>query len=312
MRTVGRLTRKCIRQRSTAGCHRGPPFVFEVMLAAALLSSVAGAREERLALRLTSGTEVQVRLQRASDDSVRLPAIVVVGGLERGAAVVDLIPRTTEAVLVGFDYPFAMPERVTWTELLPLARRIEKGIGETIETLGRLHALLARRADIDSDRLTIVGVSLGAPFAVVTAARQDWRGVVIIDGFGDLPRTVRYQFARRWRTRYGLVGEVLAWLAQTAAMQLIDVPEPEAAARSLRADQHVYMIDARDDEFVPERSRESLREALRQSEAQLTFETMPGRHIRASEGQTIAQLYEEARAWMQRVGLLASRKPDDR
>jgi len=281
-----------------------------MLLVAALLPSVAAGGEERLALRLTSGTEVQVRLQRASDSKARLPAIVVLGGLERGAAVIDLIPRTAEAVVVGLDYPFAMPERVSWTDVLPLARRIEKGVQETLETLGRLHVLLTRRADIDSDRLTIVGVSLGAPFAVVSAARQDWHGLVIIDGFADLPRTVRYQFARRWRPRYGLPGEVLAWLVQTAAMQLIDVPEPEAAARSLRQDQHVYMIDAREDEFVPEQSRESLREALRQSEAQLTFEMMPGRHIRAHEGQVIAQLYEEARAWMQREGLLAAKKPD--
>jgi len=307
MRTLGRVARQHFLEHSTAGSHGWPPLLFGMLFVAALLPEAAAGGEERLALRLASGTEVQVRLQRASDSTARLPAIVVLGGLERGAAVVDLIPRTTDAVLIGFDYPFAMPEHVRWNELLPLARRIEKGIGETIETLARLHALLARRADIDPDRLTIVGVSLGAPFAVVGASRQDWRGLVIIDGFGDLPRIVRYQFARRWQPRYGLLGEALAWLVQTAAMQLIDAPEPEAAARSLRANQHVYMIDARDDEFVPERSRESLREALRQSEAQLTFETIPGRHIRSNEGQVIAQLYEEARAWMQREGLLAAK-----
>jgi hypothetical protein len=112
-----------------------------------------------------------------------------------------------------------------WTEVLSLARRLEKGIHETIEAIGRLHALLARCADIDADRLTIVGVSLGAPFAVSGAVEQDWRGVVIIDGFGDLPRTLRHQFARRWRPRYGVFAEAVAWLAQTAAMLLIDVPD---------------------------------------------------------------------------------------
>jgi len=64
------------------------------------------------------------------------------------------------------------------------------------------------------------------------------------------------------------------------------------------------MINAQDDEFVPERSRESLREALRQSGAQLTFETTPGRHIRGSDEQVIARLYAQARVWMQREGLL--------
>ena len=273
-------------------------------MAAALLPAAAAAREEQLALRLASGTQVHVRLLRASDSAVRLPAIVVLGGLERGSGVVDLIPRTTDAVLVGFDYPLALPQQLRWTEALPLARRLEKGILETIEAVGRLHALLARRADIDADRLTIVGVSLGAPFAVIGAADQNWRGLVIIDGFGDLPRTLRHQFARRWRPRYGVLAEALAWLAQRAAMLLIDVPEPEDSARRLRRDQRVYMINAEDDEFVPQRSRQALQDALRQSGAQLTFETQPGRHVRARDEPVIAQLYSRASAWMGRQGLV--------
>lgn len=168
-----------------------------ILFAAALVTPAAEASEERFALQLASGTEVQVRLLRASASSVRLPAIVVLGGLQRGSGVVDLIPRTTEAVVVGFDYPVALPERVAWTEALPVARRLERGIDETIECVGRLHSLLARRADIDPARLSIVGVSLGAPVAVIGAVQHDYRSVVFIDGFGDLPRTLRHQFARQ-------------------------------------------------------------------------------------------------------------------
>ena len=149
-----------------------------------------------------------------------------------------------------------------------------------------------------------MGVSLGAPFAVIGAAEQDWRGVVIIDGFGDLPRTLRHQLARRWRPRYGVFAEAMAWLAQTAAMWLIDMPEPEDSARGLRPDQRVYMINAEDDEFVPQRSRHALQEALRQSGARVTFETMPGRHVRARDEHMIAQLYSRVSEWMRRQGLV--------
>ncbi len=304
MRTIGLLAKRQISQHLAAGARGCPPFLLAVLFTAALAPNVAAAGEERLALPLASGTEVQVRLLRAADSTARLPAIIVLGGLERGSAVVELIPRTTEAVLVGFDYPFALPDRVRWTEVLHLARRLEKGVRETVETLGQLHSLLARRADIDSDRVTIVGVSLGAPFAVIGAARQNCRGLVIIDGFGDLPHTVRHQFARRWRPRYGLLGDALAWLAQTAAMQLIDLPDPEDFARRLQADQRVYMIDSEDDEFVPKRARESLREALRRSRAHLTVETMPGRHVRGQDSEVIARLYSRAKDWMQRQALV--------
>jgi len=275
-----------------------------ILLAAALLPPTAAASEEQFQLRLASGTEVYVRLLHPSEGAVRLPAIVVLGGLERGSGVVDLIPHTTDAVLVEFGYPLALPQRFRWTEVLPLARRLEKGIHETIEAVGRLHALLAGRADIDPDRLTIVGVSLGALFAVIGAAEQDWRGVVIIDGFGDLPRTLRHQLARRWRPRFGVFAEAMAWLAQTAAMRLIDMPEPEDSARGLRPDQRVYMINAEDDEFVPQRSRHALQEALRQSGARVTFETMPGHHVRARDEHIIAQLYSRVSEWMRRQGLV--------
>jgi len=84
---------------------------------------------------------------------------------------------------------------------------------------------------------------------VIGAADQNWRGLVIIDGFGDLPRTAP-QFARRWRPRYGVFAEALAWLAQRAAMLLIDCPNRRLCATAA-AGPRVYMINAEDDEFVP-------------------------------------------------------------
>ena len=284
---------------------RAIPRLAAALLAAVLVPPAASGSEERLTLRLASGTQVQVRLLRTSESAGPLPAVVVLGGLERGAGVVDLVPRTADTVLVGFDYPFALPREVRLTEVVSLARTLTQGIAETLETVGRLQTLLAARRDIDPARLTIVGVSLGAPFAVIGAAEHDFRGLVIIDGFGDVPRTLRHQFARRWRERYGAVlGEALAWLAQKAALWLVDLPDLEGAARRLRADQRVYMVNAQDDEFVPEESRRSLREALRRSRAQLTVQTTPGRHVRGTDEQAVAQLYELARSWMGRQGLV--------
>jgi hypothetical protein len=64
------------------------------------------------------------------------------------------------------------------------------------------------------------------------------------------------------------------------------------------------MINAEDEEFVPTRSRQALQDALRQSGAQLTFETLPGRHVRARDEDVIAQLYSRSSEWMRRQGLV--------
>jgi fermentation-respiration switch protein FrsA (DUF1100 family) len=276
-----------------------------ILLAAFVMPAAAvAASDERVPLRLASGTTVQIRLLRAADTTVRLPAIVVLGGLERGAAVVDLVPRTPEAVLVGFDYPVAVPHSVAWNEVLPLARRLERGVNETVEIVARVHSMLAHRPDIDASRLTIVGVSLGAPFAVIGAAGQDYRGVVIVDGFGDLAHTIRHQFARRWQPRYGVFGDALAWLAQTAIMRLVALPEPADYARRLRAGQRVYMLSAEQDEFVPKESRQALQQALQQSDARLTVGQTSGRHVRGEDAQTIALLFSLVRDWMRQQALL--------
>jgi len=49
------------------------------------------------------------------------------------------------------------------------------------------------------------------------------------------------------------------------------------------------MINAEDDEFVPQRSRQALQEHASVG-AQLTFETQPGRHVRARTSRDRAAL----------------------
>jgi dienelactone hydrolase len=259
---------------------------------------------ERMVLRLTSGATVNAQLLQPALSDRQVPAIVVLGAFDRGAAVVDLLPPAEDAALVGLDYPLTLPRQVHWQDVLPLSRRIEAGIADTIEALGALHSILGSKPGIDGARLTVAGISFGAPFAVMAAARYDYRGLVVVDGFGNVPGVIRWQFERRWKPRYGAFGTALAWLAQRAICLLVRVPPPEHYAAQLGADQDVLMVRAARDEFVPESSSLALLEALHRSHARLTVKQTTGSHVRGKDAQAVAQLYAIVRSWMLDAGLL--------
>lgn len=262
-------------------------------------------RSEVLSLALASGAHVQARLLRPAQVlSKPLPVVVVLGGLQRGAKAIDLLPPVADAILVGLDYPAEVPKKPAWHELLPLARELEAGIATMIEALGVLHGRLQQRTDVDARRLTIVGASLGSPFAVIAADRFGYDGVVLAHGFADLPRTIGHQFARRWEPRWGSLGSALAWLSQQAIVCIVDLPDVESHAQRLRAQQRVYVLTAAEDEFIPRSSSQALIDALRRSAAAITVEERPGGHMRGTRRQLLQDLFERSTAWMRREGLL--------
>lgn len=258
-----------------------------------------------LPLLLNSGVTVDARLLKPNAPSPgRLPAVIVLGGFQRGAAALDLLPPVPDAMLVGLDYPARLPRRIAPSQVRATARELEAGIGTMIQALGALHAALLRRPDVDAERISIVGASLGSPFAVIAAQRYGYRGVVLAHGFADLPRTIRHQFARRWEPRLGPVGGGLAWLAQHLIGWLVELPEPERYAAQLRADQRVFVVTAASDEFIPAASSQALVDALRRSQAEVTVVQMPGTHMRGRNPEAIARLFELSTRWMREQGLL--------
>lgn len=274
-----------------------------------MTAAQAARVEEWQTVELASGTTVGLRLVKPQAGGP-WPAIVLMGGLERGAQALDLVPpNEDEAVLVGFDYPLSLPRELSVWQILSLAGAVEHGIADTSEMPLRIHERLCARADVDCGHITVVGVSLGAPFALIAAERSPYAGVVLLHGFGDVPGMIRHQFERRWRARYGLLGTLMAALAQRIVTTLVDFPAPEESARRLRSTQQVLVGMAESDEFVPESSREALLTALRMSPARLTVIRTPGGHVRGRNAEVIRALFDVSAAWMRQQRLLGPYEP---
>lgn len=269
-----------------------------------LWAGAAPAAERALSLDLPSGARIEARIIVPDQAAKPLPAIVLLGGLERGAQALDLLPHDGRALLVGFDYPLTIPDRIGWWRIPKLVHEIERGIDDTIAATVLLRERLMALPEVDPDRITIVGVSLGAPFAVIGGARGGYPGVALVHGFGDLPATIRHQFERRWRPKYGSLGVAGAWLAERAIAARVRLPVPERDAQRLSAAQKVFWVTASDDEFVPRSAVTSMREALRRSPASVTEASTDGRHVRGSDAGAVAELFALTMDWMRDEGLI--------
>lgn len=260
-------------------------------------------REAQLSLTLEDGHALAVRLRVPEGAQGRLPAVMLFGGIERGAAALDLVVSQSPMILASFDYPFELPRSaspMTIARLLPEARR---AIARTVEGIGQLHAALAARPDVDSAKISLVGVSLGAPFAVIAAADHQVPGLAVIHGFAEVPQVIAHQFIRRrepapgpvYRLSIGLFSRFMAWFA--------GIPDIGQKAASLGPGQRVWMLSASDDGLIPNDAIRSLRDGFEQSSAELVFETESGGHLAGGEDPRIPSLLRRAEHWMWEVRL---------
>lgn len=277
-------------------------------LAAALMlfSGAADAQiraEAQLDLQLDSGRRVMARVILPTDPAARLPAVILLGGFERGAAALDLIPPGYPAVLASFDYPLDLPDSIGLREGLRLLPQVRRAIADTQDTICLLHAALVQREDVDAARISIVGVSLGAPFAVIAAAEQGIPGLAVIHGFGQLPQVIGQQFLWRWDLEDRVWTRPLAWLLGHGLAWAAGLPSVEQHAQRLQAHQRVLMLNAAGDERIPPAATQSLSRALQASAAKVQVETEPGDHLSGETDPRIPLLLQRTDRWRSEQGL---------
>lgn len=265
--------------------------------------AAAGTREESLLMPLDSGRTVQARVLKPATAGAPMPAVILLGGFERGAAALDLVQPSRATVLASFDYPIALPDRIGWRESLRLLPPAKRAIHDSFAAVGRLHSHLRARPDVDAARISIVGVSFGAPFAVVGAAEHAIPGLVVIHGFAEVPRVIGHQFAWRWAEDGRAWLRPLAWLLGHALHAYAALPRIEDQASRLRDTQQVWMLSASDDALIPPAADDALRSAFARSAARLTYETEAGGHLRGDRDPRIPDLLKRTEAWLIASGL---------
>lgn len=263
---------------------------------------------ESFAVRLDSGRELAVQLRKPAGAHGPLPVILLFGGFRRGDKALDLVHTEVPVIWATFNYPFDPPRKFIFPESLKHAPAIRTAIHETFEGIVKLHGELKKRPDVDVSRMTIVGASAGAPFAIVGAARSGIPGVILAQGFSDVPRVVQHLIERKYKPKLGewpgnWIGGP-AWLLAAWITWYCEIPDIAAHARQLKAGQKVLLITAQNDDFIPRSASDELWDALRESKAAHEKIELAGRHLRPDREGEVARILERALAWMEKQDLL--------
>jgi pimeloyl-ACP methyl ester carboxylesterase len=258
------------------------PVLYAVLVAAGLLlASLAGfwlaVRPPRLAIPLRP-EDYRFAVERVTirtDDGVRLagwfaprpgaPALILLHGYPAEKA--DLLPLATALA----------PQFAT----LLVDQRYFGDSGGRATTLGfRERADLKRVVDFLESRgapsVGVFGFSLGGAVALLTAAEDPRiRAIAAYAPFADLKLLGQDLYRWMWLLRYPFVEAMLLW---SRVLLGADITRPTPAGAAARLTVPVLLVHSRQDEQIPFRHAERLREALA-ANARAEFEFLErGRH----------------------------------
>lgn len=264
-------------------------------------------RSETTELALSSGKKIVATL-RIPERSKKnpLPALVIFGGFEEAGKVLELVSPTDPIILASFDYPFSAPRKLSFPGSLVLLPQAKRMIHETLEGARLLGEFLAKRADVDSEKISILGASFGAPFAIVVASQSPevYSSLVLIHAFADVPATASYRLKQVWEARYGIVARPIADALVSTLWLYANAPNPTEAAEKLLPGQMVLVIEAEEDDMIPKASRQDMLNRIRRSSAEVAYKSFPGGHLHPGAYAMIRDLMKEVTAWMFKKNIL--------
>lgn len=239
------------------------------------VSSVASIIKESLHLESTTGLTVDMRVLRPEHSAnQKLPVLLVIGGHTTGKDAVDLIGKPVGVAVAAIDYPHAGDWSLdSFGRTVASVPKIQRTFLDTAPALALAVRWLVEQPWVDQDRIELVGVSLGVPFAAVAGATESrFSRVWLLHGGADNvswlahagQKHIENATLRRWAAGsvmfllYGNSLDTAKWIKQIAPRPLI-------------------IVAACDDDFVPREAQQPFIEASASDDVELIW--TKGQHI---------------------------------
>ncbi len=262
--------------------------------AESLVSADATSSLYRLTFRSPSGRPARAMLRITPDSTGgRMAGVVVAGGFGSGWRAAEFLDPEPGFAVLSVDYPYGgHRSRIPVGEILVRGRDLWRATHEVSRLLVAAGDYLAGRPDIDSTRVTLIGASLGVPFALHAAAESArFRALALLYGCADLGEWValNLQGMPRW-LRGGL-----GWLA---ALLYRDYEPARLVGRV--SPRPVLLVNGRGDPRVPADAARRLYNAAGNPREQIWID---GAHIGSGERELLGRLLRVTVGWLRKVGL---------
>lgn len=121
-------------------------------------------------------------------------------GLKTGKRILNLFPEQPDLILVAVQYPYMRPWRVN--DYLRWPHDIRQSVYRTVAGGMLAVSFLSETERLDTERLTVIGASLGSTFASLHGALDERvPRIILAHGGGDFPlviRTIEQRSGRPW------------------------------------------------------------------------------------------------------------------
>lgn len=214
-----------------------------------------GLNNDGFTLVNNTGLSVRVRVLLPAKHDVPLRTLVVLGGYGTGASAVELVDDFDDIAVVALDYPYDGSLRFDggW-EILRALPAVRRALLDTPPSISLTVSWLQRQPWVDLQRLELVGVSFGVPFAGTAAALDSrisrlWLVHGAADNYLWLKANVDRWAERPWSQ--ALLARALYWVAYAPSFNTTErvkaiAPRP------------VTIVGARQDERTPKGETEAL------------------------------------------------------
>ena len=252
-------------------------------------ASTDGIVQKLIRLESSTGLRVNMRVVRPqTEPGETLPVIIVMGGEGTGKDAVDLVGEPKGVAYLALDYPYEGDQELdAFWESLTAIPGIQQAFLDSPPAMSLALNWALQQSWVDSDKVELVGASLGVPFTAVAGALDTrfTRVWLLHGGAENVPwvmhvgkRYVENEFLRGLLAHaalllvYGNSFETLDWIPQIAPRPLV-------------------IVAAKDDDFVPPEAQQPFVEAAEVSE-HIEIVWTEGRHIRPTRREELQQLLD--------------------
>ncbi len=229
----------------------------------------------------------------------RLPAAILLGGKATGKHAIDYVLDRSEMAVLALDYPYEPRPSYTLPTFAADIPAIQGALFDMIPATQLAVDYLTQRADIDTNRIVVIGYSFGAPF-VPMILRNDPRPsvAVIVYGGGGLTSLIRHN-VRRYEGP--IVSTAVGWISGL----LLHPLEPLRWVDRI-APRPVLFLNGSNDEQIPRANADALFEAAREPKTRIL---LPSGHVRPDNVRLTRMILDSLRGELGRMGILPPGSP---